>query len=425
MDLPTADGDLDLRATLARGHGEREVAIRGGSAHARRIVPVGGPPRRQPFAAAGIGTYLITGGTGGVGLAVARWLAGRGARSLVLASRSGTCSPAAGAAVASLRETGVQVAVRPVDVSDRQAVHALVRGIHDPAAPLRGVFHAAGTLDDAMAADLTAARFAAVLAAKVSGTWNLHLATRDLGLEHFVLFSSLASVLGSPGQANYAAANAAMDGIARLRQHLRLPAVSVSWGPWAEVGGAAPQQAWTGFLQRSGLRATAPADLLALLGESMRAGLAHVAAIDGDAAVLAAALEWPNPGLLSELTAPGERTASGKLTAPDGPDPGGPWAAALAASEGHQRRALLVDCLLAEVSAALRVGIADLDADAAWSSMGLDSVNALEVSARARRETGVQLTPRTVIECPSISSLAEFLDQQIALSTVAGGSADD
>jgi acyl transferase domain-containing protein len=419
VDLPASGTDLDLRGALAGGHGERELAIRDGSALARRIVPSDGPQRGRPFGIDGAGTYLITGGTGGVGLAVAQWLAGSGARSLVLASRSGTGPPAADAAVASLRAAGVHVAVRSVDVSDRRAVQALVGEIHDPAAPLRGVFHAAGVLDDAMATELTAARFARTLAAKVSGTWNLHLATMDLGLEHFVMFSSLASVLGSPGQANYAAANAAMDAIARLRRHAGLPAVSVSWGPWAEIGGAAPQRTWTDFLRRFGIRASPPADLLDLLGESMETGITHAAAIDGDTAVLASSLEWSNPHLLSELAPRSGRTP------PNGPRSDARWAAALAAGDGAERRALLVDCLLAEVSAALRVRIADLDADAAWSTMGLDSVTALEVSACAQRETGVPLTPRTVIECPSISSLAEFLDQRIARCPAVDGTADD
>jgi acyl transferase domain-containing protein len=187
------------------------------------------------------GAYLVTGGLGGLGLKLARWLAEHGARHLVLVGRSGP-SEEVRATLAEIEQAGIRVAVRRCDVSSRAEVADLLASIRDELPPLRGVFHLAGVLDDGVLREQTRERFDRVMAAKVLGAWNLHELTADLALDQFVLFSSAAALLGSPGQGNYAAANAFLDALAHHRRAEGRPALSINWGAWAEVGMAARLQ---------------------------------------------------------------------------------------------------------------------------------------------------------------------------------------
>ncbi len=184
------------------------------------------------------GTYLVTGGLGGLGLKVARWLADRGARRLVLVGRS-EASQEARSQMEDLERAGVQVVARRCDVANRQQVASLLSDIRGGSSPLRGIFHLAGVLDDGVLREQTRERFDRVMASKVLGAWHLHELTREDPLEQFVLFSSAAALLGSPGQGNYAAANAFLDALAHHRRWEKRPALSVNWGAWAEVGMAA------------------------------------------------------------------------------------------------------------------------------------------------------------------------------------------
>src|SRR5262249_34751255 len=177
------------------------------------------------------GAWLIAGGHGALGLQSSAWLVTQGVRELVLIGRSKP-DAAALAAIAELERSGANVRTECVDITDAAAVDELIAGIRD----LRGVVHAAGALDDGMLMRQTPEQFARVLAPKVAGAWNLHLATRGRQLDHFVLFSSTAAILGSPGQGNYAAANSFLDALAHYRRASSLPAPNIHWGTFACVG---------------------------------------------------------------------------------------------------------------------------------------------------------------------------------------------
>ncbi len=183
-------------------------------------------------------TYLITGGLGSLGIKTAEWMSQRGAKHLVLLGRNkpSTCVMNM---VDQLRHKGVEILILQSDVSDAVQLNNVFEKINNEMPVLRGVIHAAGILDDGSLLNLNEDRVKKVMTPKVDGTWNLHLATLDLPLDFFVLFSSAVSVLGSPGQGNYAAASTYLDAFAWYRRNLKLPAISINWGPWAEVGLAA------------------------------------------------------------------------------------------------------------------------------------------------------------------------------------------
>jgi len=183
-------------------------------------------------------TYLITGGLGDLGLLAANWLVERGARRLVLMGRTGASNEAL-PAIERMRQTGAEIVIAKADVSQSDQLARVLAEIEQTIPPLKGVIHAAGALDDGILRQMTRDRFRSALAPKVAGAWNLHKQTLNAGLDFFVLFSSAAALIGSPGQANYSAGNAFLDGLAHYRRAQSLPALSVNWGPWTKVGMAA------------------------------------------------------------------------------------------------------------------------------------------------------------------------------------------
>nr|VFK14085.1 MAG: Acyl transferase domain-containing protein [Candidatus Kentron sp. LPFa] len=184
------------------------------------------------------GAYLITGGLGALGLEVARWMVDEGAKHLVLTGRRGP-STEAQEVLRELEEIGAEIQVVGTDVSDQVQVIRLFEEIEEQKLPLRGIIHAAGVLDDGVLLQQDMDRFHKVMAPKMAGSWILHTLTKDQPLDFFVCFSSMASLLGSPGQGNYAAANAFMDALVHYRHALGLPGLSIDWGAWGKVGMAA------------------------------------------------------------------------------------------------------------------------------------------------------------------------------------------
>ncbi|WP_264078922.1 type I polyketide synthase, partial [Mycobacterium szulgai] len=236
--LIDTDAPVDIPALIATG--EPQLMVRHDNVYAARLARVktaATPPdsATNTHAELPAGTVLITGGTGMVGAALARHLvAGHHVKQLVLVSRHGQHTPATTELVAELNDQGVPVLIHPCDVADPHAVTTLIDHIGQHCPPLTGIIHAAGTLDDTLITSLTPQRLDTVLKAKVDGAWNLHQATEHLDLSMFVLCSSIAAVLGTPAQANYAAANAFLDALATTRHHHGLPALSLQWGLWQQ-----------------------------------------------------------------------------------------------------------------------------------------------------------------------------------------------
>ncbi|MYW00111.1 type I polyketide synthase, partial [Streptomyces sp. SID3343] len=295
------DGYPDALARALAGD-EPEIALRQGLAYVPRLVPAKVSP--EAFAYAPGDTVLVTGATGGLGRLVARHLVvERGARHLLLVSRSGPNAPGAQELEAELASLGARVTIAACDVADRDALAALLAGI-SPEHPLKGVIHAAGVLDDGTVHTLTPDRLDTVLRPKVDAAINVHELTEHLDLTHFVMFSSLAGTFGTAGQANYAAANVFLDALAHRRRAQGLPAVSLAWGLWAERSGMTEHLDDTDLRRMTG-NGVVPLSAeqgLALLDTATASGHAHLVAVHLDLAALRArAVETPLPALLSRL----------------------------------------------------------------------------------------------------------------------------
>ncbi len=242
-DLPAVAHQMDeaqvLFNQILSNDNEDQVAFRQSKRYVARLVrePVNNVQATQQIIQSN-NSYLITGGLGGIGLQIAHHLVEQGAQYLTLTSRKGAVSPVAQKAVRELEQMGAKILVIKADVANPEDMAmALVQT--RAVAPLRGVIHAAGIVDDGILLQQSEKRFERVMLPKIQGGWNLHILTQDDKLDFFVLFSSIASLFGSSGQGNYAAANAFLDALAHYRHGLGLPALSINWGPWAKVGMAA------------------------------------------------------------------------------------------------------------------------------------------------------------------------------------------
>ncbi|WP_165498158.1 type I polyketide synthase [Siculibacillus lacustris] len=332
------------------------------------------------------GVQLIVGGTAGFGFETARWLAARGATTLILASRRGRVEDGLEADLATLRAHGATVETVALDVTDAAAVAALVAQVVAEHGPIRGVIHAAVHLDDGLISGLTPERLRAVLATKVGGALALDAATADQPLDHFVVYSSATTVVGSPGQAAYVAANAFLEGFARTRRAAGRPALAIGWGAIADAGIIARDRALGERLRRTtGVVGIRSAEALAHLGRLLAAGAAIEPvqfytniAPSGAARKLALLASPAFAGLLS--THQEERM-----------EVGSDLAALIAGKSRSEAVAGLAQVLRREVAHILRMPEAQIDPGRPLAELGLDSLMALELHMGIERLSGAQL----------------------------------
>ncbi|MCA9490227.1 MAG: SDR family NAD(P)-dependent oxidoreductase [Myxococcales bacterium] len=353
------------------------------------------------------GAVLVTGGLGALGRLISRWLVeDQGYRHLVLTSRSGPRAKGADELVAELAELGATVDVVAGDVGDEASLKAVLAGVK---VPLRGVVHAAGVLDDALVAKLTPERIEKVMAPKVRGAWNLHQATKDLDLDFFVLFSSVAGSTGSQGQANYSAANAWLDGLADLRRTLGLPALSVAWGPWASGMAADLSEEERAAMAGRGM-VPIPEELGRTLWRELvrRQDGALVGTILDLRALQVAFSAAPVPPFFRTLVV--TRKARGAKAAADSP-----FIQELIALTPKQRENLLRDTLAAEIAKALNLGGPEaVPPGRPLAELGLDSLLAIELRNALSRRIGAQLPATFAFDHPTLDAMTVFLLEQLS-----------
>ncbi len=404
------DPDVDARRLLALlddAAAEPQVALRGERARVPRLHRAGSPAAVRPARVTQGSTAVVTGGLGEIGLAVASRLSAAGLGAVVLVGRSAP-RPAALEAIERLRADGCRVEVALADVADRAGLHSALAKVTRELPPVRVVVHAAGVLDEAMLIHDNAARIERVMAPKVSGLENLLLAASAWDLDALVLFSSISGLLGAPGQGAYAAANACLDAVAAQRRAAGQPAISIAWGPWADIGlaargsGGEAHAAW-------GIDRLEPAEALARFDDLLGGG---------DPQLAVAAVRWPafmrqfgagrRPPFFEDIVgvpdAPGERPA---------------FRQALDGSPPAARRGMLAELAASQVAAVLGLAPGSpIDPRRRLFDLGLESLTALEVKSRLERHLGVPLRSTLVFDHPTVEALAD------ALHAILSGSPD-
>ncbi len=409
-----------LVTALLSGHVDDQQAQRGslrlGARVRRDSIPAA--PKNRPLLTAP-GTVLITGGLGGIGLALIDWCARRGVSRVVVTSRSAEPLPDTPeaatdrwAAVSTLRAHGIDLRVEAVDVTDGDAMAELVRRLAaDPELPLRGVVHAAGVSEPQFVVDVEDAAYQRVWAPKVLGGWGLHEATKDLDLDLFVLFSSIASSWGSQHLASYAAGNAFLDALADTRAAAGLPVTTIAWGPW-ELPSSLFGQDVLDFLTSVGLRQLAADQCLNLLGNAIAAGRASQIVCAADWSRYRPVMEARSPRPILHDIAVHESEENGSAAA----------ALETVLAAGERGGAPAQRAAMSTVLAGIVCGVLGLARDSVTEAtdvfaLGLDSIMVMEVTAGCRRELGLVVSPSVLFER---STLGEWSSHLVGMLGVVG-----
>jgi NADPH:quinone reductase-like Zn-dependent oxidoreductase/NAD(P)-dependent dehydrogenase (short-subunit alcohol dehydrogenase family)/acyl carrier protein len=391
-EFPLEQATEAFRVMAAAKHIGKLVLTIGSSGRTEAVVPAGSVPVAHAH-----GAYLITGGLGGLGLEMAKWLAELGAGKLVLNGRSEP-SALAEEAIAGLQAGGTVVEIVRGDITEPGVAERMASAASDGGFALLGVLHAAAVLDDGILLNLSPEQFERVWRPKVAGAWRLHEAVEGHDLDWFVLFSSAASMFGNPGQANYAAANAWLDAFASWRRHRGLPALAVNWGAWGEAGRATEfgDRGFTTLSTKDGVDA-----LSALIDhERVRTG---VFAFEGDKwfAALPSVLE-------SSFFAAMPRSGTG-----ENGQPTGKVRAELAELEPDQRARAMVAYLVEQIRVILGLGVAAVEPEVAMTNLGFDSLTALQLRNQLEADLALKIPATAVWTHPTPNALGEHLLRQL------------
>ncbi|XXX76157.1 type I polyketide synthase [Sorangium sp. So ce134] len=418
-----ADEAASLLGELWSQDGEDQIALRGHGRHVARLVqsslgarapqPAGAhaPPAAQQEHGIRVrpdGAYLITGGLGGLGLSVARWLVEQGARRVALMARSAP-SAAAEEAIGAMKEAGAEIMVVRADVSRGDEVARTLGEIEARLAPLRGIVHTAVSVDDHTILELTEGHFRHVLAAKMHGAWNLHALTLDRALDFFIMYSSASTLLGSPGIGNYVAANAFLDALAEQRQGAGLCSMSIQWGLFSDVGlgtvqikAVATEDTRGKRISARGIGSFTPAEGTQVLSRLFERPLANIGVVRMNARrlfefhTLMAQVPYYSTLRQERSAAPADAAEAKRLRG------------RLEAAAPGERRKLLEEHLREQVGKVLHMPPARIDRAAPFASLGMDSVMSLELRNRLEVSLGLKLSTTLLFTYPSLTALADY-----------------
>lgn len=358
-------------------------------------------------------TYLITGGFGGLGLSLARMLVDKGCRRMVLCGRS-VPSGDVKKTIASLENRGVTIICKTVDIADRNRTSELLDAIDNDTAPLRGIFHAAGIVKDALLLNLNPDDLDRVMAPKIMGAWHLHTLTRSRRLDHFVMFSSMASLFGSPGQANYAGANSFMDALAHFRRALGMPALSVNWGPFRDVGMAARLDSDKGAAwQTMGAAPLSPETGMKMLFQLMGGNAVQAGIMAGDSTAMTRLFHAHGNREDHEKTldaSPGSKTPSNAGQTVDASQ----LMNKLKKAKAEDSKKILFEHIKKRVAETLKLPSMDriLPRKPLFDA-GLDSMMAVALKKQLERDLGRKLRTTLIFDYPTVDALVAFLHENI------------
>lgn len=345
------------------------------------------------------GSYLVTGGLKGFGAQIGNWLSAQGAGRVILANRSGQPDAATAALIEAMRARGTEVITAALDVTDPESVLSVVAEHGTGERPLRGIFHAAAVIEDGFVTQLNAGMITRVLGPKVAGAINLAQAVSAEGLvlDHFTCFSSIAQLIGSPGQGNYTAANSVLNAFAEYRRARGLAGNSVAWGMIGGSGFVSRSEAMTNYLDSMGIRPVADADASAALGTLLRAERPYAAFAKVDWATITRAFPSvaANPKLASML----ESTAGG----------GSRIQSELASRPRPEWEGILSTLIRTEVARVLKVDAAGIPVDQKLTELGLDSLSSFELKNRIEAKVEVSIPVARFLQAPTITGLSRLV----------------
>ncbi|MEV6278023.1 type I polyketide synthase [Nocardia sp. NPDC051832] len=393
--LPTAAELSALCAEICADGPEDEIALRGDGRYAARLIP-GHLPEEQETPVRSDATYLIAGGLGGVGLLTARWLVDHGARHVVLTGR-GAPDEVTSQHLAGLALDGADIRVVRADVADFDRMTEVFADIAATMPPLRGVVHSAVVLADGILAQLGAEKYLAVMPPKVHGAWNLHRLTEHLDLDFFVLYSSAASLIGSPGQGNYAVANAYVDGLAHYRAARGLPALSVNWGQWTNTGRVAKAEHDLRLAER-GFKGFDPADGLAILGRLLGGPHVQTAVMSFDPIVWARDFPALRSGSLLRDLETDSGTAVSVVNRMD-----------LELQDDVSAHALITSYLCGQIAKVVKTPPARVQGSQRLNRLGIDSLMAVQLRNRIAEDLETTIPVAIFLQRGTIAQVATHI----------------
>lgn len=357
-------------------------------------------------------SYLITGGLGGIGIKIAEWMVKSGVKNLVLTSRRAP-SDEANRQISELKKSGTNVKIRQADVGKLDQLKTIFKECQVNKRPIRGIIHAAGVIDDGVLLNLNWERFKEVLRPKINGTWNLHFITKEKELDFFVMFSSIASVLGSPGQGNYAAANAFLDSFVHFRLSQGLPAQTINWGLWNDIGMAAnTPKGGLNVLRDRGLVKGMHSDLgINFLQYIMKARIPNV---------MVQSVKWKElcdffsyketPPLLTNLV----KEIRGEKVKEVTEQKEGEIRKKLVSLTSKEREKFLLNYLSERISKVMELTPNQVKWEEPLINLGMDSLMAIEMKNRIEFELGITINLQSILQGANVDSLVTEINDQIS-----------
>ncbi|MGK7942439.1 MAG: type I polyketide synthase [Crocosphaera sp.] len=398
-----------LLLEIENSQGENQIVFRNNNRYVPRLVHKQALANTQTLSLKSDKTYLVTGGLGALGLKVVQWMVEKGAKNLVLISRRSP-STETQEILNKIEKQKVKVEVISADVGDEVEMKEVFETIDSKMLPLKGIIHAAGIIDDGILLDQNWQRFEKVLRSKVEGTWNLHQLTQNHSLDFCIFFSSVSSLLGSPGQSNYAAANQFMDSLAHYRCQSGKPTLSINWGPW-ESGGMASQLEKSQQAQghKQGIKFISVEKGLKTLERLINHYQGEIGVLSIDWDILAKSLRNNVPPIFLEIL-PSFHSVSHNKNEKEQLEQD--WCNQLNSVLPEDRLSLIRSYLQEIVSEALKLTPERVMVDQSLNTIGLDSLMAIELRNQIRKELNLEIPIVQLMEDASISSLAMYLKEQ-------------